>query len=184
MITGKPPWSRYTDSTRLTLDLQAAQGDFILSLDKRLGFDWWATLTFRNDYAYEEVCDKAYRLWIHKINRKVFGVRYTDRDEGVHWVRATESHKDRRVIHYHALIGGTHDQRRLDWMDAWFKLAGIARIQPYDKGRGARHYVSKYAGKGGEIDYGIPANVQGDFGHRNPQFRDPKTVSSDTGCPR
>jgi hypothetical protein len=46
-------------------------------------------------------------------------------------VRALEYQK-RDVIHYHALITGVEDLRRLYWMDRWHELAGYGRIEPIE----------------------------------------------------
>ncbi|RLD91990.1 MAG: hypothetical protein DRI93_07270 [Aquificota bacterium] len=141
-------------------ELIQAYGKFLLDLDKYLSFDWYATLTFR-DWVHPEVANKAYMRWIHRLNRHIFGVRYTRRGQGVYWVRALEKQK-RQVIHFHALIGGIperwdpekKDLRRLHWMDDWYEHeGGFARIYPYDRRLGATFYLGKYIGKGGELDY-------------------------------
>jgi hypothetical protein len=45
--------------------------------------------------------------------------------------RALEYQK-RDVIHYHALLAGVQDLRRLTWMDRWHELAGYGRIEPIE----------------------------------------------------
>ena len=154
MIRGTSPYPR----VQTTIALRDAWAEWLDLLDKKLGWDWYVTLTFANDRKAPEAADKAYRLFIHKLNRAVYGVRYTRRGEGVWWVRATEHHRYRDVIHYHALIGGVFNVRRLTWMDVWSNEMGEgwARIQPYDRRRGARYYLAKYIAKGGEIDLYIP----------------------------
>lgn len=119
-------------------------------------WDWFTTHTFRHEI-YPEAANKVWNRWIHQLNRHVFGVRYTNRPhDGVTWARGLE-YQRRGVIHFHALLGRIPSTtRRLDWMDKWTKLAGYARIQPYDPTRGARYYLSKYVLKGGEIDLGGP----------------------------
>jgi hypothetical protein len=122
----------------------------------RWPWSWFATNTFREE-THPEAAGKVWDLFIHKLNREIFGVRYTNRaGEGVIWVRGLE-YQRRRVIHFHALIGRVPDfVRRLDWVDEWNDLAGFARIFPYDPAKGARFYLSKYVLKGGQIDLGGP----------------------------
>jgi hypothetical protein len=122
----------------------------------RWEWDWFATLTFRGE-VHPEAADKRFRVWISKLNRELFGPRWSKKGVGVRWVRALE-YQRRNVIHYHGLIGGlgVESLRRFDWMDAWEQLAGYARIEPpRDRGMVVA-YCSKYVVKGGEIDLGGP----------------------------
>ena len=99
-------------------------------------------------------------MWIHEINRSIFGRRYYKRNEGIVGVLAREMQK-RGVIHFHALFA-TGGARRLSWMDRWYEIAGIARIYPYNRDGGADKYVSKYVTKehgGGEIEVIGPCEV-------------------------
>ena len=119
-------------------------------------WDWFATLTFRGE-VHPEAADKRFRVWVSKINRELFGPRWSKKGLGIRWVRALELQR-RGVIHYHALLGalGLESLRRFDWMEAWEKLAGFARIEP-PRDRGiVVAYCSKYVIKGGEIDLGGP----------------------------
>lgn len=119
---------------------------------QRWSWDWFATLTFRGD-PHPEKADKLFRVWVSKLNRKLYGVRWAPHGKGVRWIRASEPQR-RGTIHYHALLGGDGlaDQRRLDWMDEWFKLAGIARIEVPESASAVSAYCAKYVVKGGEID--------------------------------
>lgn len=126
----------------------------------RFKMDWFCTLTFRRSI-HPEAADKLFRVWISKLNRDLYGVRwYRKPYNGVWWFRALEWQK-REVIHYHALLGDVnnlnHSAKRLFWMDEWFHLAGIARIDkiseiPGHQLEALNAYVSKYVSKGGEID--------------------------------
>lgn len=115
-------------------------------------WDWFATLTFRDD-PHPEKADKLFRVWVSKLNRKLYGVRWAKHGKGVRWVRATELQR-RGVIHYHVLMGGDRlpNERRLDWMDTWNELAGFARIEVPENAGAVVGYCSKYVVKGGEID--------------------------------
>jgi hypothetical protein len=88
---------------------------------------------------------------ISQANRVLFGVRWAKYGGGLRWCRALEYQK-RDVIHYHALITGVQDLRRLFWMDRWHELAGYARIEPIESSAAVSRYVSKYVIKGGELD--------------------------------
>jgi len=72
----------------------------------------------------------------------------------VRWVRATELQR-RGAVHYHVLMGGERlaTERRLDWMDKWYTLAGQARIDVPESAGAVIGYCSKYVTKGGEIDF-------------------------------
>jgi len=132
---------------------------FIKDLDQRVGFDWWVTLTFRGP-VHPESALKCLGRWEHKINRKVYGVRYGRRGEGISSIVAIEYQK-RGVLHFHALTAGTklparrgivsapptapwihlrkdgvREFRRMTAMDSWNDLAGIARIYPFRRGGG------------------------------------------------
>jgi len=152
---------------------------FIKELDRRIGFEWWVTLTFRGP-VHTEAALKCLGRWEHKINRKVYGVRYTRRGEGISSIVAIEYQK-RGVLHFHALTGGTklpprrgpleadhlhvrddgvREFRRLTAMDWWEDMAGIARIYPYRRAGGAEEYVSKYVVKDGHIFPSGPFNAQ------------------------
>ena len=61
------------------------------------------------------------------------------------YFRVTEL-QQREVIHYHSLIGGVGDIRRLTFKDFW-ELNGFARVEAYDPARGAAGYVAKYLNK-------------------------------------
>ncbi len=131
----------------------AQQWTIFLNQEK-FGWAWYCHLTFRGD-PHPEAADKAFKKWIHKLNREIFGVRYwKEKSKGVLSARATEL-QTRGAIHYHCLIGRIPDHiKRLKYMDLWNELAGYARIYPYKKDKGAEYYLSKsaYAWKHGDID--------------------------------
>lgn len=122
----------------------------------RWKWSWFATLTFRGD-PHPEAADKVFRVWVSKLNRKLYGSRWAKHGRGVRWARAEELQR-RGVIHYHALLSGDglDDQRRLSWMDEWNRLAGFARIEAPESTRAVLEYCSKYVTKEGQIDLGGP----------------------------
>jgi len=126
---------------------------FIRSLDAKAGFDWYSTWTFRDD-THPESAVKALRRLHHIINRRVYGVRYWKRNAalgrdvyGISSVVCIER-QQRGVLHFHSLDAGTRGFRRLDAMDIWYKMAGIARVYPFERNGGAEKYVAKYIMKG------------------------------------
>ena len=118
----------------------------------RWPWDWFATLTFR-DCPHPERADKLFRVWVSKLNRKLYGVRWSTHGHALRWARATE-YQRRGSIHFHVLIGGDGlaDQRRLSWMDEWHKLGGMARIEVPDVTDAVLTYCAKYVTKQGQID--------------------------------
>jgi hypothetical protein len=120
----------------------------------RYPMQWFCTLTFRNS-VHPERAFKVFRLWVNEINRSLYGKRWVQRGQGVYWFLAWEYQK-RGVLHFHALVGDTENlnnrARRLAWMDRWFELGGIARIEDIKNRAAIDRYVSKYVVKGGQID--------------------------------
>jgi hypothetical protein len=140
--------------------LQAAWLDLL----GRYDWQWFATFTFL-DHIHPEAADKRYRVWVSKLNRHLYGVKWYKRNQGVCWVRALEYQK-RGVLHFHALLlHPTKDLNqiamRFHWKDVWWQInkdkktgrgRGIADIQkPADVAHVSR-YVSKYVIKDGQID--------------------------------
>jgi hypothetical protein len=120
----------------------------------RWTWQWFCTFTFR-EIVHPESADKRFRLFVSMVNRELYGTRWHKKGLGVQWVWALE-YQRRGVIHYHALVAGVQDLRRLTWMDIWQELAGYARIEPIRDRTAVRRYVSKYVVKGGELDLGGP----------------------------
>ncbi len=122
--------------------------DFIKKLDIQIGgWEWFGTWTFRED-THPESAVKAYMRLQHQINRKGYGVKYwKDKTLGMSSILAVERQK-RGVLHFHSLDGGTRDFRRMEAMDRWYSMAGIARVFPFRRRGGAEKYVAKYILKG------------------------------------
>jgi hypothetical protein len=132
-------------------DLRDAWAEFLSPFH----WDWLGTFTFRNGQVHPETADKLFRLFISKANRMLYGPRWAKKNRGVSWARGLERQR-RGTIHYHSLISGVGELRRLTYMDLWDKLAGFARIEkPRNQDR-VLMYITKYVVKGGEIDLGGP----------------------------
>ena len=130
-------------------ELKQAWGGFLTDLgDKAGGWDWWATLTFREPpldipgwtkigWGYS---GKAWDRFVTELGAR----------KGLHnvwWVRGREYQTWRGVPHFHGLIGGVQELRRDEAWSWWFERYGIARIEPYDRSLGAGFYLCKYVTK-------------------------------------
>lgn len=133
-------------------DLRQVWGNWLTELgDRAGGWDWWATLTFRDRTEAEiargwtkpgwEYTGRAWDALVEEIeaSKGMFGTS--------HWVRGREYQHWRGVPHFHALVGGVAGLRRMDMVDWWFERYGIARILPYDRSLGAGFYLCKYVTK-------------------------------------
>ena len=127
-------------------------------LDSFNPWSWYGHFSFRGT-PHPETASKTFDLFVHKLNRQIFGCRYYKHPEkGVTWARASEYQK-RGAVHFHAILGRIpEDVRRFQYMDLWYELGGISRVYPYQSRLGAEYYMSKstYAWKKGEIDLGGP----------------------------
>lgn len=133
-------------------------------LDALGPWDWFATLTFRDD-THPEAAAKRFAVWVCKLNCELYGNRWWKRRRGVRWARALERQR-RGVVHFHALLGANRlaELRRLWWMDRWEELAGYARIERPRSHVAVRRYCGKYVVKAGagEIDLGGPLPTPSD----------------------
>lgn len=130
--------------------LQRAWVDFLL----RFRLDWFCTFTFR-DAVHPEAANKKLLYLLRALNRDVFGNNWQRRTTGIYWVAGIE-YQRRGVLHFHGLLGAPENLgeklRRLYWMEFWFRIAGIARIEQIDDHVLVAAYVSKYVAKGGEVE--------------------------------
>jgi hypothetical protein len=126
-----------------------------LELLSRYPLQWFCTLTFR-DSVHPERAFKAFRVWTNEINRRLYGRQWHKRGDGIYWVLAWE-YQRRGVLHFHALLGDVEDLNtriwRLERMDRWDELAGIARVEDIKGHAAVERYVSKYVVKGGQLDF-------------------------------
>jgi hypothetical protein len=139
-------------------------------IDDMAGWEWYATLTFRNPNprphytTYTEESGilydgKTFQMveysnwsqvgWIaaHNALRRFNTALVMELDYiNPAWVAVMELQK-RGVPHWHMLVANVDDQRRMKWLDWWYKYYGIARILPYQQELGARYYLGKYLNK-------------------------------------
>jgi len=100
-------------------------------------WDWWCTLTFRNEYT-PDAATRAFLRFASWLRHDSPGVGYF------------VGHEVGRLgrLHLHALIGGLEPHvQRTAAARRWERRHGHARIFPYDRDRGAAHYIAKYVSK-------------------------------------
>jgi hypothetical protein len=142
-----------------------AWGNFLTELgEKTGGWDWWATLTFRDRTEEEKSRGWTKAGWLYTSKAWDELEKHLDFDNRIsflqdktrttppgswaaRWVRGREYQHWRGVPHFHALVGGVESQRRMNVVDWWHDKYGIARVEAYDRTRGAGFYISKYVSK-------------------------------------
>ena len=132
---GQMSWQ--TDPSGLMKRANKAFGEWL----SRPRWDWYTTQTFRAEFVSARQADKAWYAWFNSLCLAAKG-------EGLarpFYFRVAE-YQDRGALHYHSLIGGLGDIRRLGFKDFW-ELHGFARVLPYEAGKGANYYVGKYLNK-------------------------------------
>ena len=133
-------------------DLKQAWGDWVDQVGERKGgWDWFTTLTFR-DRTEEEVAQGWTKVgWTYSeraCNEFLGQVRELKGLDDIWWVKCREIQHWRGVPHWHLLVGGVQDLRRMDLVDWWYGQGyGFARVLPYDRELGARFYLCKYVTK-------------------------------------
>ncbi|MBA7689866.1 hypothetical protein ES703_98385 [subsurface metagenome] len=118
-------------------DARMAFGEFL----SQPQWEWYVTQTFAGDFMSPKLGDKHYYAWLKSLE---LACKARDMPRPFYF-RVTEL-QQREVIHYHSLIGGVGDIRRLSFKDFW-ELHGFARVEAYEPGRGANFYVGKYLTK-------------------------------------
>ena len=107
-------------------------------------WDWFATLTFRDPRSNEQergwtkigtqYASRAFKAFVKAVQKET--------PEKIRWVCGVEYQHWRGVPHYHALLSGVRNVRRMDFVDWWWDRYGIARILPYKER--ASFYITKY----------------------------------------
>ena len=123
---------------------------------QKYDWQWFVTLTFA-DPPHPEAAEKKFRLWVNRLNDRIYGKNWRRRTSGIYWCKALEYTKA-GVIHFHALCGDVEPlydkMQRQDAAKLWWPLGGIAKIDPIDnRDIAVLNYVSKYTIKGGELDF-------------------------------
>lgn len=108
-------------------------------------WEWYATLTFRDPQDprfpnWTKIGWKSAHNALQSFNNAlVMELDYINPA----WVGCMELQK-RGVPHWHMLVAGVENQRRMTWVDWWYAYYGIARILPYQQELGAKYYLGKY----------------------------------------
>ena len=105
-------------------------------------WQWFTSHTFRDQTVGPYRANDAWQAWLNTLCQTC-KCRSLDRP---FYFRVTEFQK-RGTIHFHSLIGGVGDMRRLLFKDIW-ELYGYCRVLKYEPSRGANFYVGKYLTKG------------------------------------
>jgi len=111
-------------------------------------WSWFTTHTFRAEYVSRKEADRSWYSWFNSLRVAAKAKGLTPSCYGAaapFYFRVTE-YQDRGTLHFHALIGGSGDIRRLLFKDLW-ELSGFARVEKYEPGKGANFYVGKYLTK-------------------------------------
>ena len=111
-------------------------------------WDWYTTHTFKADYVSPRQSDQAWYSWFNglRVSAKAKGYTPSLYGELAPFYFRVAEYQDRGTLHYHALIGGVGDIRRLLFKDMW-ELNGFARVEAYEADKGANYYVGKYLTK-------------------------------------
>lgn len=122
---------------------------------EKFPWDWFVTIV-PDDIIHPESLEKLNRVFIHHLNRKLYGSNYwKQKDKCVLWTMGWERQR-RGAPHGHGLIGGIPDYMSRNQAYQFLKAHGaqFSKIEQYEKDRGAEYYMSKstYAWKQGEID--------------------------------
>lgn len=111
-------------------------------------WDWFTTHTFKAEYVSPRESDRHWYAWFNslRVTAKNAGITPSVWGKQAPFYFRVVEYQDRGTLHYHALIGGVGDIRRLLFKDLW-EIYGHARILAYDPARGANFYVGKYLTK-------------------------------------
>jgi hypothetical protein len=114
--------------------------------------------TGRNGSVHPEAADKAFRVFVSKINGSIYGRSWSRKwHQGLQWVRGSEFHKDGR-LHFHALLAAPNDDLwRLTYMRThhrwWLGEFGFNRLERPRSQRDVQDYVADYVVKDGLLDF-------------------------------
>ena len=131
-------------------------------------WDWYTTHTFKAEYVSPKQADRAWYSWLNALRLTARAIGLTPSlygEQAPYYFRVAE-YQDRGTLHFHALIGGVGDIRRLTFKDFW-ELHGYARVEAYNPQLGAAHYVAKYLNKTDDGDIRFSHNLTSHLTIRN-----------------
>lgn len=104
-------------------------------------WQWFVSLTFARWDTSKWQAEELWQAWLNSLLLTCKARGYPR----PFYFRVTELQK-RGTVHYHVLLGGVGEIRRLLFKDLW-ELHGFARVLKYEPGKGANYYVGKYLSK-------------------------------------
>lgn len=128
-----------------------------IELLSRYHWQWFCTLTFP-DTVSEHRAERAFNLWISRINRALFRSRWFKKPAKVlFWIRVSEP-QARGVLHYRTLIGCLskdlrHHVTRSFADRTWGRLAGFCRIEDVRSQHRVIRYVTKSVTTNAEVAF-------------------------------
>ena len=133
-------------------DIKAAWGDFVDQVGGRKGgWDWFTTLTFRDRTPAEQALGWTKVGWSYSDKACTAFLGHLGELKGMNdlwWCKAREIQPWRGVPHWHLLVGGVEELKRMELVDWWHGQGyGFARVLPYQAELGARFYLCKYVTK-------------------------------------
>ncbi len=140
-----------------------AFGQFIAGLAP---WDWWVTITFRDDVEYPDAPVKAIKRWLADVARNAgLSIGYVIAEEFGDWGGR---------FHCHLLISGVKGLGRRFWWSEAFRRFGRTEIKLFDPDKYVTCYIAKYAAKQlGNLHFG------GTFDGKNLELQ----TGSDKGPP-
>jgi hypothetical protein len=111
-------------------------------------WEWYTTHTFKADYVSPKAADRKWYSWFNsvRIGAKSAGISPSVYGSAAPYYFRVAEYQNRGTLHYHALVGGVGDLKRLQFKDYW-EMYGFARVEAYEPGKGANYYVGKYLTK-------------------------------------
>lgn len=94
----------------------------------RYDWEWFITLTFKRPQSLDSSKSSFYGY----LRRLKSGANHFTVFEG-----------EKSTLHVHSLLGNTEIKAKKVVEDKWEKKYGIAHVAEYDKGKGARYYMTK-----------------------------------------
>lgn len=117
--------------------LPEAWGNFLARL---AAWDWFVTITFKDDPPRPEEALKRILLWLADLQAHGGG-------KLIGWIIAEEFGRVGGRYHCHLLIAGVARLPRRFWWKVAFDRFGRTRIEPFDPDKAAAFYAAKYAAK-------------------------------------
>lgn len=127
---------RWAREQRERRKMPQAFGEFITNLTP---WDWWVTITFRNEVKSPEAGVSSVKEWLALVEIMAGNrIGYVIAEEFGGWGGR---------FHCHLLVSGVRSLQRKFWWGEAFRRFGRTRIEPFDPEQAAAYYAAKYAAK-------------------------------------